>query len=140
VAKASGGGDRLVARRDRRITSTSFIAGRRVEEVDAAEADRLGAVSIAISITGSVDVLVARMRPGLDGSSSSSEQRLLRGEVLDDRLDDEVAVGEVCDPLGAAHPTEHGVAVLFAQPTLVDLALQGLLEPGDRGVGGRLVA
>ena len=76
----------------------------------------------------------------LDGVVEFEEQRLLRGEVLDHRLDDEVAVREVCDPLGAAYPTEHGVAVLFAQPTLVDLALQGLLEPGDRGVSGRLVA
>ena len=52
-------------------------------------------VSTAISITGSVEVLVARMAPSLHHVVELGEELLLDGEVLDHRLDHQVAVGEV---------------------------------------------
>ena len=51
-------------------------------------------VAMASSTTGRVEVLVARMAPSFTMPSSSCEERLLHVEVLDDRLEHEVAVGE----------------------------------------------
>jgi hypothetical protein len=101
----------------------------------------LGSVATAISTTGSVEVLVARMAPGLDDVVELEEQRLLRGEVLDHRLDDEVAVGEV---VRSARWRSRGRArrrgPLRSEPCPLDLLGQRLLEPGDGGVGGLLLA
>ena len=51
-------------------------------------------VTIASSTTGSVDVLVARMASSLHREVELAEQLLLHVEVLDDRLEHEVAVGQ----------------------------------------------
>ena len=51
-------------------------------------------VSMAISMTGSVEVLVARIVDVLADPVELVEERLLRVEVLDDRLEHEVAVGQ----------------------------------------------
>ena len=63
-------------------------------------------VSIAISTTGRVEVLVARMASASADVVELAEQLLLDGEVLDDRLDDEVAVGEVVELGGGGDPGE----------------------------------
>ena len=70
---------------------------RRVEEVDAADLARDVRSATASSTTGRVDVLVARIASAWQQCVELGEQRLLDGEVLDDRLDDEVAVGEVAE-------------------------------------------
>ena len=67
---------------------------RRVEEVHADDA--LGRdVAAAIAVTDSADVLVARIVSAPADPLELGEERLLRLELLDDRLDHEVAVGEV---------------------------------------------
>ena len=50
-------------------------------------------------------------------------------EVLDDRLDDEVAVLQVVEVVRGGHPGEGGVAVLLAELAAVDLLGQRLLRP-----------
>ena len=52
-------------------------------------------VADAISVTESADVFVASTASARQTRSSSREQLLLRAELLDDRLDHDVAVGEV---------------------------------------------
>ena len=51
-------------------------------------------VARARSMTGSVEVLVARIAVGLVAWSSSREQRHLDGDLLDHRLDHQVAFAE----------------------------------------------
>ena len=97
-------------------------------------------VATAISTTGRVEVLVARMAPGLHDAVELGEQGGLDREVLDHGLDDQVAVGQVADLVGGGDPSDDGVAVLLAQAALVDLLGQALLHPGLHGVGGVLLA
>ena len=52
-------------------------------------------VADAISVTESADVFVASTASGLQIALELGEELLLRRELLDDRLDHEVAVGEV---------------------------------------------
>ncbi len=59
-------------------------------------------VAAAHSTTGSDDVVVARMAPGLQISSRFSKRACLTREVLDDGLDDEVDLGEVVEARRAA--------------------------------------
>ena len=61
-------------------------------------------VAIASSTTGSVDVFVARMRRRLDDLVELGEQLTLRGEVLDDALDDEVARRQFAEVVGDGDP------------------------------------
>jgi hypothetical protein len=70
-------------------------------------------VTIASSTTGSVEVLVARMPLGLHDLLELGEQRLLDGEVLDDRLDHQVAVGDGAQVVGRGDAAEdRGLLVL----------------------------
>ena len=102
--------DRVVAGRDRPHDLDQLHHRGRVEEVDAAHP--VGAlVAIASSTTGSVDVFVARIAVGLDDLLELGEQRPLDREVLDDALDDEVAVGEVAEVVGGRDAAEDGVAL-----------------------------
>ena len=66
------------------------------------------------------------------------EEVLLRREVLDDRLEHEVAVGELAEVGDGAHAAEHGVALGGFELAPLDLLGQRLLEPGDHRVGGAL--
>ena len=68
------------------------------------------------------------------------EEVLLGGEVLDDRLDDEVALLELAEIGDRAHPSQHRVALGRFELAPVDLLRQRLLEPGDHRVGGALRA
>ena len=78
----------------------------------------------ASSTTGSVEVLVARMASGLHDLLELGEQRLLDGEVLDDRLDDQVAVDEVAEVVGGRDPAEDRHARRRVELALLDLAVQ----------------
>ena len=84
-------------------------------------------------MTGSDDVVVARIAPGLQISSRFSKRACLTCEVLDDGLDDDVDVGEVVEPRRAGDPGERRVAVGLGGLA----ALHGLLEAlGERGAHG----
>ena len=60
--------------------------------------------------------------------SSSVNRCPLRDEVLDDRLDHEVAVGQLAEVGDGAHPAEHRVAVGCVELAPLDLLRQRLLE------------
>ena len=66
------------------------------------------------------------------------EQVLLGGEVLDDRLEHEVALGELAEVGDSSDPCEHGVAVGRLELAPLHLLGERLLEPGDHRVGGAL--
>ena len=95
---------------------------------------------IAISTTGSVDVFVARIAPSLQMRSSSVKRCFLVGEVLDDRLDHEVAFGELAEVGHGLHATEHRGALFVGELAPLHLFGERLLEAGDHRVGGRLGA
>ena len=79
-----------------RTTSTSAIIGAGLKKwMPHTSSGR--PVSIAISTTGRVDVLVGEDRAVGDDAVELAEEVLLGGEVLDDRLDHEVAVGELAE-------------------------------------------
>ena len=63
---------------------------------------------------------------------------LLGREILDDRLEHEVAVAQLTEVGDRAHPGEHGVAFAGVELAPLDLLGERLLEPGDHGVGGAL--
>ena len=103
-----------------RTTSTSCIIGAGLKKwIPHTRSGR--PVSIAISTTGSVDVLVARIATSLQMRSSSAEEVLLRGEILDDRLDHELALGKLAEVGDGVHAGEGGVAVGRLELALVDL-------------------
>ena len=61
-------------------------------------------VSMASSMTGRVEVLVARMVAVAGDPVELVEELLLDGQVLDDRLDDQVDVGERAEVGGGGDP------------------------------------
>ncbi len=81
-------------------------------------------IAAAISVTESADVLVARIASGLTMSWSSAKNVLLRAELLDDRLDHEIALGEVGEIGGEPHTAERSLARLRGHLLLVHLALE----------------
>ena len=108
-----------------RTISTSFIAGAGLKKwMPHTRSGRL--VATASSTTGSVEVLVARMASGLTICSSSANRCFFDGEVLDDALDHEIAVGEVAEVVGGGDPREDRVALGLG----VELAALDLL--GER--------
>ena len=114
-----------------RTTSTSCIIGAGLKKwMPHTRSGRW--VAIAISTTGSVEVLVARMPLGLDDLLELGEQRALDGEVLDDALDDEVAVGEMArgDRWRVIRP-RIGVAVVGLQLALRDQPVEVGRDAGD---------
>ena len=78
-------------------------------------------------------MVVASTAPGLQDLVEGGEQRLLDRQLLDDGLDDEVAVGQVVEPVDAGDPGQRGVAL-----RLVDLAAQHAFSSDRSSVGGRL--
>ena len=68
--------------------------------------------------------------------SSSLKRCFFVGEVLDDRLEHEVAVGELAEVGDGADPAEHRVALGGFELAPLDLLGQRLLEARDHGVGG----
>ena len=61
-------------------------------------------VAMAISTTGRVEVLVARIVLGLADAVELGEEVLLHRQVLDHRLDDQVDVDQLAEVGGGATP------------------------------------
>ena len=114
-------------------TSTSFMIAAGLKKcMPMTSCGRL--VTLAIEMIGSEEVVVARMAPGLQISSRFSKSVVLIGEVLGDRLDDEVDVPEVVERGGAAHPAEHLGLLLLGGPAALDLLVEVLRDGGDDAV------
>ena len=116
-----------------RTTSTSGIIGAGLKKwMPQTSSGR--PVSIAISTTGSVEVFVARIAPSFDDAVELAEQVLLRREVLDDRLEHEIAVGQLLEVADGVHAAEHGVALGRFELAPLDLLGEGLLQARDHRV------
>ena len=96
-------------------------------------------VAAAISVTDSADVFVARIASGRVMRLELGEQLELGLEILDDRLDHEVAVGEVGEVGRDAQPPERDVPLLCRHLLLVDLALEEVRDPVPRARRAELV-
>ena len=95
-----------------RTISTSDIAGAGLKKCT--PQTRSGRdVSIARSMTESVEVFVARIARVVHGAVEFVEQGLLHREVLDDRLDHEVAVVQVGQARRRRHARSKGVGLLL---------------------------
>ncbi len=95
------------------------------------------AVAVAIAVTESAEVFVASTASGATIASSAPEELALRVEVLDDRLDHEVAAGQVGAVRGRAQPPERGVALLRGHAALLDAAAEVVADPLARLLGQR---
>ena len=109
--------------------------GRRVEEVQAEHALRVGDV-----VGDVVDVDARRVRREHRGRrlvvGEVGEDPALEVEVLGHGLDDEPALGQLVEGLGRGDPRQHRRRVVGRQPALVDEARQGSADPLD-GAGRR---
>ena len=134
-AKASAGLIGVVAGRERPHDLDQRHHRRRVEEVDAAHL--VGALGRHRQLDDRQRRRVGgEDRRRLDDLLELGEQLLLDGEVLDDALDDEVAVGEAAEVVGGADPGEDGVALVVVELALGDLACRGWRSTrGDAAVG-----
>ena len=86
-------------------------------------------VAAAISVTESAEVFVARTASGRQIRSSSAKSSPLRLELLDDRLDHDVAVGEVVELGRQREPAHRVVARGLLELPLVDLAGEEVADP-----------
>ena len=86
-----------------RTTSTSAMAGAGLKKwMPQTRSGR--PVAMAISTTGSVEVLVARIVSRLADAVELGEEVLLHAEVLDHRLDDQVDVDQLAQVRGGRSP------------------------------------
>ena len=90
-------------------------------------------------MTGRLLVVEARTAPGFDDLVERGEQRLLDREVLDHRLDDEVAVRELVELRRAGDPAERGGLVVLGGLAALHRLVEGLLERADH-LGDLVVA
>ena len=72
-------------------------------------------------------------RVGPHDSLQCGEELELRAEVLDDRFDDKIAVGEVGEIRGEREPLERSLALGRGHPLLIDLPLKEVRDPVARG-------
>ena len=112
---------------------------RRVEEVDAADQFRAGRRHREFDDRKRRGV-GREDRSGLGDAVEFGEERRLHGEILDDRLDHQIAVGEVAEVGGGGDPAEDRSAFVSFEAALVDLAFEALGELGDRRLGAVLGA
>ena len=92
------------------------------------------AVAAAISVTESAEVFVARIASGRQIRSSSAKSSRFGAELLDDRLDDEVAAGEVVELGRQREPRDRGVARALLELALLDLAREEVADPVARAL------
>ena len=91
----------------------------------------------AIAVTESVDVLVWKSVSGRHTVVELAERRRLEPEVLEHRLDDDVAAREVAERRRPGQARERRVARLGLEPALLDAAVQeapDLLEAARHAV------
>ena len=130
--------DRLVARGERADHLDQAHRRRRVEEVDAAHP--LGPFGHHRQLDDREGRRVrGEDRLVLDGEVEPAEQLLLDVEVLDDRLEDEIAVGQRVQVVRGRDPREDLVALALVELAPLDLLVERLAEPGDHGIGGLLL-
>ena len=115
-------------------TSTSFMIGAGLKKcIPMTSCGR--EVTLASEITGSDEVVVARIAPGLQISSRFSNRTVLILQVLGDRLHHEVDVAEVVEEVEpvsrAEHPVLGGLLELAALDRLVQRGLDGGADAGD---------
>ena len=116
------------AERSARTISTSGMSGAGLKKC--MPTTRSGEdTAAAISVTESADVFVARMTSGRIDALELGEERELRVEILDDRLDHEVTVGERGELDRQRQPFERGPVVTRGQLPFVDLPLQVVRDP-----------
>ena len=77
-----------------------------------------------------LDVFDAKMRVGDAIALQLAPERVLRVEILDDGLDDDVGAREVADARGEREPRERGVPSIGRQLALLD----GLVQRSRDGV------
>ena len=87
----------------------------------------------AISVTESAEVFVAST-VSAGQMPSSSAQSLLRRELLDDRLDHEVAVGEVGEVGRQREPPDRDIPGGLLELALLDLAREEVRDPVARAL------
>jgi len=84
-------------------------------------------VAPAIAVTDSARVR-GQDRLRLDDPVQRGKECALGLQLLDDRLDHEVAPAEVCDVSGQPEPPERRVALVLREPSLLDAARQVVLD------------
>ena len=129
----------VVGRRDGPHDLDQRHRGRGVEEVDAADLVRSTGLHRHLDDGKGRRVRGEDRRVATD-AVELGEEVLLGCEVLDDRLQHEVALGELAEVGHRADPTEHRGALGVLEAALLDLAPERLLEPRDHRVGRRLGA
>ena len=116
-----------------RTTSTSGSTGAGLKKcIPTTRSGR--AVAFATSVTESAEVFVASTASSDDHAVEHAEELLLGVELLDDRLDHEVAAGEVVELGRRRQPGERGVALLGGQPALLDAAAEVVGDPLARAL------
>ena len=137
LGERPGRGHGLVARGDGADQLDERHHRRGVEEVHAAH--QLGAAGLHRHLDHRKGRRVRREdRALLHDAVELAEEVLLGGEVLDDGLDHEVALGEAPEVGDRAHPAEDGGALGVVELAAVDLLGQRLLEARHHRVGGGL--
>ncbi len=124
VAASAASPERSVA-----TTSTSFISAGGLKKCMPTTRSGWG-TSAAIALTGSEEVLLARIACGPQASGQRGEQLALQLEVLGRRLDDEVAIAEVAEAAGALDAPRRRGRFLLAPAT----ALRALAERGAQAL------
>ena len=121
-----------------RMISTRFCTGAGLKKWTPTTRPGLE-LAVEISVTLSEEVLVARTASGADDAVEHAEDRLLDLERLDDRLDDEVGVGEVLHLGGQGDPAEQLVGRLLRHLLALHRAPRGVLEVLASALDGRVV-
>ena len=131
--------DRVVAGGERADDLDELHQRRRVEEVDAADPVRALGGDRHLD-DGQRRGVGGEDAVGLDDLLQLGEQLALGGEVLDDALDHEVAVGEPAEVVGGGDAGERGVAVGLLELALGHLPVEVAGHAGHDGLGALLAA
>ena len=86
-------------------------------------------VASAICVTESAEVLVARIAGGGSEAVELAEQLALDLEILEGRLDHELAAREVGELGRQRQAAERGVLLVLGQPPLLDAAAEVVVDP-----------
>ena len=118
-----------------RTTSTSAMAGAGLKKwMPQTRSGR--PVAMAISTTGRVEVLVARIAPGLQMLSSSAKRAFLTARSSTTDSMHQVGVDQVAQVGGGRDPGGDGVGLVLGPLPLLHLLGQRGGQTGQHGVGG----
>ena len=136
VASSAASPERSVA-----TTSTSFISAGGLKKCMPTTRSGCGTPA-AIALTGSEEVLLARIACGPQAPASAANSSALQRQVLGRRLDHEVALGEVAEAAGGIDaPRRRGCLLLAPAAALGPLAERGAeaLDAGFQRLRHRVV-